>query len=182
MTRSAPTAGGSSGPAGTASPSAPQSASLPSDGKAAPAGYRVVEDPAGFSLAVPTGFTRKADGARIFYMSPGDTIRIGIKIAQPESGGPVAVHQRAHADAPATNPGYRDADVTSTTHGGLPAALWLFTWNGFSASEGPRHTRDLCWEEGGRLYDVWVSSPVGRTAEAGGYFDTAVRTFVRTGG
>lgn len=152
------------------------------DDKPAPAGYRVVTDPEGFSLAVPLGFTRKVEGPRIFYMSPGETFRIGIKVAEPESGGPLAVHQRAHAKGPGTNPGYRDAEVVTTSQNGRQAALWLFTWDGFSTAEGPRHTRDLCWEEDGRLYDVWVSSPVRQGDEARGYFDTAVRTFVRTGG
>ncbi|MEU9159798.1 serine/threonine-protein kinase [Streptomyces sp. NPDC048424] len=165
----------------TVSPAAPRPLPPASDDKAAPAGYHVVVDPEGFSLAVPLGFTRKVEGPRIFYMSPGETFRIGIKVADPESGGPLAVHQRAHAKGPSSNPGYRDAEVVASTHDGHEAALWLFTWNGFSAAEGPRHTRDLCWEEGGRLYDVWVSSPVGRSGEARGYFDTAVRTFVRTG-
>ncbi|MGW6979438.1 serine/threonine-protein kinase [Streptomyces sp. NPDC054932] len=159
---------------GTVSPS--------SDDKAAPAGYRVARDPEGFSLAVPIGFTRKVEGSRIFYMSPGETFRIGIKVAEPESGGPVAVHQRAHVRGPSNNPGYRDAEVVTTLQNGRQAALWLFTWDGFSAVEGPRHTRDLCWEEDGRLYDVWVSSPVRQSDEARGYFDTAVRTFVRTAG
>ncbi|WP_405832857.1 serine/threonine-protein kinase [Streptomyces sp. NBC_00105] len=162
-------------------PAAPQPVPPSSDDKGAPAGYRIAEDPEAFSLAVPLGFTRKVEGPRIFYVSPGETFRIGIKVADPESGGPLAVHQRAHAKGPSNNPGYRDAEVAASTHNGHEAALWLFTWNGFSAAEGSRHTRDLCWEEGGRLYDVWVSSPVGRSGEARGYFDTAVRTFARTG-
>ncbi|MFD6968414.1 serine/threonine-protein kinase [Streptomyces sp. NPDC059979] len=178
--RTTPPDGNASAPAPSSAP--PSSAPPSSDDKAAPAGYQVVQDPAGFSLAVPLGFTRKLDGPRIFYMSPGETFRIGIKVADPESGGPLAVHQRAHAKGPASNPGYRDATVVADHHNGHEAALWLFTWNGFSADEGPRHTRDLCWEEGGRLYDVWVSAPVGRTGEARGYFDTAVRTFARTDG
>ncbi|MFE7100516.1 serine/threonine-protein kinase [Streptomyces erythrochromogenes] len=152
------------------------------DDEAAPAGYGIVQDPAGFALAVPDGFTRRTDGPRVFYMSPDESFRIGIKISAPESGGPLAVHQRSHAKGPSNNPGYRDAEVSVSTHNGLEAALWLFTWDGFSTTEGPRHTRDLCWEEGGRLYDVWVSAPVGRTAEARSYFDTAVRTFTRAGG
>ncbi|MFD5618169.1 serine/threonine-protein kinase [Streptomyces yangpuensis] len=164
-------------------PSAPgERTGPPSDGRAAPAGYRVVQDPAGFSLAVPHGFTRRADGPRIFYMSPDETFRIGIKVSDAASGGPLAVHRRSHANGPANNPGYRDAEVSSSTHNGRDAALWLFTWNGFSAAEGPRHTRDLCWEEDGRLYDVWVSAPVGRTAESRDHFDTAVRTFTRAAG
>jgi hypothetical protein len=147
-------------------------------GRKAPSGYRLAPDPNGFSLAVPDDFTRDPQGERVFYMSPGQTFRIGIKVADPETGGPLAVMRRADTKGPSTNPGYRDGTVTSTTHNGQPAALWEFTWNGFSKAEGARHTYDVCWEEGGRMYDVWVSAPVGKVTEAKEYFDVAVDTFV----
>ncbi|MFJ8106887.1 protein kinase [Streptomyces sp. NPDC096132] len=186
---SGPTAGGSPAPT-TASPPSTATTPTPSatashapspasdDRPTAPSGYRVADDPAGFSLAVPDDFTRVPQGERVFYMSPGDTFRLGIKIADPEEGGPLGVMRRAAAKGPDTNPGYHDGKVTETTHGGHPAAFWEFTWNGFSAAEGPRHTYDLCWEEGGRMYDVWVSAPVGKVREAREYFDVAVDTFV----
>ncbi|MGW1216578.1 protein kinase domain-containing protein [Streptomyces sp. NPDC002499] len=167
--------------AGTPTPSAPRASSpAPTDGThaSAPSGYRVADDPAGFSLAVPEGFTRTPQGERVFYMSPGQTFRLGIKIAEPQEGGPLGVMRRAAAKGPDTNPGYHDGRVTETTHHELPAALWEFTWNGFSTAEGPRHTYDVCWEEDGRLYDVWVSAPVGKVREAKEYFDVAVDTFV----
>ncbi|MEU1514087.1 protein kinase [Streptomyces sp. NPDC005811] len=177
-----PTAGGSASPGTpTATPSASASggASPASDERpSAPSGYRVADDPAGFALAVPEDFTRVPQGERVFYMSPGETFRLGIKVSAPESGGPLGVMRRAAAKGPDTNPGYHDGTVTETTHGKDPAALWEFTWDGFSAAEGPRHTYDLCWEEGGRLYDVWVSAPVGKVREAREYFDVAVDTFV----
>lgn len=153
-------------------PSAPV-ATLPS----APSGYRVAEDPAGFALAVPEGFTRQPQGERVFYLSAGETFRIGVKVTDPQPGGPLGVMRRAAAKGPEANPGYRDGRVTSVTHRGHPAALWEFTWDGFSAAEGARHTYDLCWEEDGRLYDVWVSAPVGKVREAREYFDVAVDTF-----
>lgn len=134
-------------------------------------------DPAGFSLAVPEDFTRVPQGERVFYMSPGQVFRLGIKVAAAPPGGPLAVMESAAAKGPDTNPGYHDGRVIETSHGGGPAALWEFTWNGFSAAEGPRHTYDLCWEEGGLLYDVWVSAPVGKVREAREYFDVAVDTF-----
>ncbi|MYX46481.1 serine/threonine protein kinase, partial [Streptomyces sp. SID89] len=143
----------------------------------APSGYRLVHDPAGFTLAVPDGFTRSPQGVRIFYLSPGDTFRIGVKATAAEPGGPLAVMRRADAAGPTTNPGYHDGEVTATTHTGHPAALWEFTWDGYSAAEGARHTYDLCWEQDGRLYDVWVSAPVGKVREAKEYFDVAVDTF-----
>ncbi|MFF4685770.1 protein kinase [Streptomyces sp. NPDC001307] len=145
--------------------------------RTAPSGYRTARDPAGFSLAVPEDFTRSPQGERVFYLSPGETFRLGIKVADPEPGGPQAVMERSAANGPSSNPGYHDGRVTSTSHGGHPAALWEFSWNGFSAAEGPRHTYDLCWEEGGRMYDVWVSAPVGKVREAREYFDVAVDTF-----
>ncbi|MFF7949991.1 serine/threonine-protein kinase [Streptomyces griseorubiginosus] len=169
-----PTAGSSKTPA---SPSSrPPTVTLPS----APSGYRVADDPAGFALAVPDGFTRAPQGQRVFYMSPGETFHLGIKVADPQPGGPLGVMRRAAAKGPDTNPGYRDGRVTSVTHRGHPAALWEFTWDGFSAAEGARHTYDLCWEENGRLYDVWVSAPVGKVREAKEYFDVALDTFTRT--
>ncbi|MFD1661624.1 serine/threonine protein kinase, partial [Streptomyces caeni] len=161
-------------PTGTVTRS-PSSASAAA--RTAPSGYRLVRDPDGFSLAVPDGFTRSPQEERVFYLSPGRTFRIGVKTADPESGGPLAVMRRADARGPSTNPGYRDGRVTATSHGGGPAALWEFTWNGFTAAEGPRHTYDLCWEQGGRMYDVWVSAPVGKVREAKEYFDVAVDTF-----
>ncbi|MEU6093960.1 serine/threonine-protein kinase [Streptomyces sp. NPDC047079] len=149
-----------------------------SAGRTAPSGYRLVRDANGFSLAVPEGFTRSPQGERIFYESPGRTFRLGIRVTDPDPGGPLAVMRRSDADGPSTNPGYRQGSVTGTSHRGNPAAFWEFSWNGFTAAEGPRHTNDLCWEEGGRMYDVWVSAPVGKVKEAREYFDIAVDTFV----
>jgi hypothetical protein len=142
-----------------------------------PSGYHLVRDPAGFTLAVPDGFIRKPQGERVLYLSPGETFRIGIKIAEPVDGGPLAVMRRADAAGPVDTPGYHDGRVTGTTHHGHPAALWEFTWDGFSAAEGPRHTYDLCWEQDGQMYDVWVSAPVGDLREAKEHFDVAVGTF-----
>ncbi|MER6286377.1 serine/threonine-protein kinase [Streptomyces sviceus] len=163
----------SAAPAPTATrPSAPVG-TLPS----APSGYHVAQDPAGFALAVPDGFRREPQGERVFYLSSGETFRLGVKVTDPQPGGPLGVMRRAAAKGPEANPGYRDGRVTSVTHRGHPAAFWEFTWDGFSAAEGARHTYDLCWEENGRLYDVWVSAPVGKVREAKEHFDVAVDTF-----
>ncbi|WP_405464562.1 serine/threonine protein kinase [Streptomyces jietaisiensis] len=166
------------GTTGSASAPAPGASASTAAGHRAPSGYRTVRDPEGFSLAVPEGFTRRPQGERVFYLSADGHVRLGIKVAAPDPGGPLAVMRRAHAGGPSTNPGYRAGRVTRTGHEGRPAALWEFTWDGFdAAAEGPRHTYDLCWDEGGRMYDVWVSAPVGRGREAREYFDVAVDTF-----
>ncbi|MEV5173457.1 serine/threonine-protein kinase [Streptomyces flaveolus] len=182
---------GGTGPGGTAVPPSPTgtrpapprtpSPTPSADSRTAPSGYRTARDPAGFSLAVPEDFTRSPQGQRVFYLSPGETFRLGVRVGGSQPGGPEAAMNRSAADGPSTNPGYHDGRVVRTTHHGHPAALWEFTWDGFSAAEGPRHTYDLCWEENGRLYDVWVSAPVGKVREAREYFDVAVDTFSVTG-
>lgn len=170
-----------SAPALSTPPPSPSSRPAAATAKRAPAGYGITADPQGFSLAVPQGYQRSTDSERVIYVSPDGAFRIGVKLKPASSGGPLAVMRASDAAGPDTNPGYRDASVVSTTHNGLPAALWEFTWNGFTAAEGARHTFDLCWDENGRMYDVWVSAPVGRGAEARGHFDAALDSFTPGG-
>ncbi|MEV5980048.1 serine/threonine-protein kinase [Streptomyces sp. NPDC052114] len=170
----------SSAPAPSPSPTVSVTTATPGPSTPeAPQGYRIAKDPEGFALAVPEGFRRQADGPRVSYVSPGGTYRIGIRRTATEPGGPLAAQRRAAAEGPRSNPGYRDGRVSETTRNGRPAALREFTWNGFSAAEGARRTVDLCWEEGGRMYSVWVSAPVADAAQGRRYFDAAVDTFVR---
>ncbi|MFB6517552.1 protein kinase [Streptomyces sp. NPDC056401] len=171
-------------PGGSASPPSTPSAagSTPSPVSVAPgappSGYRTFADPQGFAIAVPEGYQRATDDQRVFYVSPDGAFRVGIRVKMPVPGGPLGVMRQAHAKGPDTNPGYRGGTVVTTTHHELPAALWEFTWNGFDSAEGPRHTYDLCWDQNGRMYDIWVSAPVDELAAAKRHFDTAVATFV----
>lgn len=176
-TSTSPATPPSSSPSPTTGGSTPTGSKTSAGSRTAPSGYRTARDPAGFSLAVPQDFTRSPQGERVFYLSPGNTFRLGVKVADPQPDGPQGVMARSAAKGPATNPGYHDGRVTGTTHDGHPAALWEFTWDGYSAAEGPRHTYDLCWEESGRMYDVWVSAPLGKVREAREYFDVALDTF-----
>jgi serine/threonine protein kinase len=144
---------------------------------AVPKGYHLVTDPKGFSLAVPDGFTRSYVPPRVFYFSSGEVFRLGIRTSAPGPGGPLAVMTAQHTAGPGTYKGYRDGFVTEVTQKGNPAALWEFTWDGFGDGGGARRTYDLCWTEGGRQYDVWVSSPVAKAEQGREYFDTARDTF-----
>jgi hypothetical protein len=164
-------------PGATPTPTVTVTASASADRPKAPDGYLTVVDPEGFQIAVPEGFLRSEDDKRVYFMAPDKGIRIGIRVQKPDPGGPLGAMRHSHANGRHTNPGYRDGKVRQTTHNGLPAALWEFTWNGFSAAEGSRHTFDICWDEDGRMYDVWVSTPVGRLDEARRHFDTALDSF-----
>lgn len=147
----------------------------------APAGYRTVSDPTGFTMATPTGFIRADESPRVFYNSADDAFRIGVHPQPQDPNGPAAVMRQAHEAGPADYPGYRDGSVRETTHNGFPAAVWEFTWDGGAQDGGPRRTYDLSWNEGGKMYDLWVSAPAGQAALGERHFVEAHRSFARTG-
>lgn len=148
----------------------------PGDGPAPP-GYQSVRDSAGFSMAVPTGFTRSYEHSRVYYSSEGRRFRIGVQLQQPVPEGPIGAMRAADAKGPTSYPGYRDGQVVETTHNGFRAGRWEFVWDGSAQDAGARYTYDLSWNEGGRMMDIWISSPVASRSEAERQFDTAVESF-----
>ncbi|MFF3758325.1 serine/threonine-protein kinase [Streptomyces sp. NPDC002185] len=184
---SAGTAAGPPAPTGAGATAASAPAITPAPARTAVSGTdrfpsRRVTDERGFSLLVPEGAIRSTDGERVFYTSPDGAVRIGVRIRPVPPGGAIGVMRASDEDGPRSNPGYRGATVEETTHRGLPAARWEFTWDGFTRAEGARHTLDLAWEAGETLYDVWVSAPVGRVEEARSRFAATVESFRATGG
>ncbi|MEV0317714.1 protein kinase [Streptomyces sp. NPDC050658] len=162
-------------PAGTKAPSQKPT------GDPAPAGYQTVTDPTGFKMAAPSAFVRSAEPPRVFYNSADDAFRIGVHPQPLDPDGPVAVMRQAHKDGPSDYPGYRDGSVRETTHNGHPAAVWEFTWDGGAGDGGPRRTYDLSWDEGGKMYDLWVSAPAAKAATGERHFVEAHQSFVVSG-
>ncbi|WP_093713262.1 serine/threonine-protein kinase [Actinacidiphila alni] len=152
---------------------------------ALPTGYERVQDPAGFSVALPAGYVRDAQRdaqgvLRIYYWSPDRAFRFGEREQHPDPRGPYAVlrdQDLAGPKAGSVYPGYRDGVITETTQHGQPAALWQFTYDGFGGDGIPRRTFDLCWTEGGRMYDMWLSAPIEQVERVRTVFDTAVAAF-----
>jgi hypothetical protein len=159
---------------------APVTTAPPPSTPALPAGFRTITDKRGFSVALPADYVRQEIKPRVYYWSPDHSFRFGERIQPPDSGDPYAV---LHAqDVAARGPngpyaGYRDGVITRTTQSGHEAALWEFTYDGFADGSGARRTFDLCWTQGGRMYDVWLSGPVTRVEETRTTFDTARATF-----
>ncbi|MFD8511800.1 serine/threonine-protein kinase [Streptomyces antimycoticus] len=161
-------------PVKDADPTADPSARIPD-------GYELVKDPLGFSLAVPEGFAREYKAPRVYYNSPGMEFRIGIHVQEQSAEGPLGLSRTADAKGPQDYPGYRSGQVIETEHNGRPAALWAFIWNGSADDGGSRQTYDLSWNENGKMYDLWLSAPVGEKSVGKQHFDTAAATFVRPG-
>ncbi|MCZ0993827.1 hypothetical protein O1L44_12915 [Streptomyces noursei] len=153
----------------------------PVDGGQAPSGYQIVRDPAGFTMAVPTGFTRSYENSRVYYYSEGRRFRIGVQLQKPVPEGPIGAMRKADAKGSDSYPGYRGGKVVETTHNGLQAGRWEFVWDGSAQDAGARYTYDLSWNEGGRMMDIWISSPVASHADAKRQFDTATASFQLSG-
>ncbi|MER0246888.1 serine/threonine protein kinase, partial [Streptomyces sp. HSW2009] len=147
----------------------------------APKGYELVTDPAGFRIAIPQGYVRSYEPPRVYYYSPGRAFRIGIHPQSLDPRGAVRVMREAHAEGAQRYDGYRDGRVTETTRNGHPAARWDFTWDGAEDDGGARRTYDLSWDEGGQMYDIWISAPISQQAEGKRHFTTLVDTFRRPG-
>ncbi|MFF7728417.1 serine/threonine-protein kinase [Streptomyces sp. NPDC008001] len=170
----------SSGPLGR-SPGPPVTSEPPVSAPVrAPEGYHAVQDPAGFALAVPDGFTRSFEPPRVFYYAPDRQYRLGILIQDPQPGGPAAALRASAAAAPERYPGYRSATLRETTHKGYPAASWEFTWDGPEAGAGGTvRTYETCWEEGGKTYEVWAAGPAGDAEQVKRQAEVVLETFVR---
>ena len=159
----------------TPSPSATASASA--SASALPAGFDRVTDPKGFSVGLPTGYVRDYEKPRVYYWSPEHTFRFGEREQTPDPRGAYAVMHDQDVAGPRDYKGYRDGVITRTTQHGQTAALWQFTYDGFGDGRGARRTFDLCWTEGGRMFDIWLSAPLTQVEQARATFDTARASF-----
>lgn len=195
--------GGSSPSGGTASPSAspatpggsatgrPESGTSPADratsspsggsGPAARSGFRRVDDPAGFGVSVPDGWSgRDPQGDRIFFRSPDSLSRLGVRIDPGDaSGDPYADLSAQDAggtgnSSTASYPGYQRVGLSATTFRGNPAALWEFTW---SDGGTQRRSINMRYTAGGHTYDFWVSGPDSASTTLRAAFDEAKSTF-----
>jgi hypothetical protein len=172
-------------PVTTTASTPPPTTTAPPTTPAVPAGFRRITDPTGFSVALPRGYVRDAqrDGQgvlRVYYWSADRTFRFGEREQHPDPRGPYAVlrdQDLAGPKAGGVYPGYRDGVITGTTQRGQPAALWQFTYDGFGDGSGARRTFDLCWTEGGRMYDMWLSAPIEQVEQARSTFDAARAAF-----
>jgi hypothetical protein len=166
--------------AATTSPAPAPAATTLAPAATLPDGFRVVADAHGWSVALPAGYRREEAPPRTYYWSADRAFRFGERV-QPEGAGSPYEVMRAQ-DAAARGPkgtyrGFRDSVLTRTTQNGADAALWEFTYDGFGDGKGPRRTFDLCWEQGGRMYDIWLSGPLDLTEQTRAIFDTARATF-----
>ncbi|MFJ3828223.1 serine/threonine-protein kinase [Streptomyces sp. NPDC090046] len=148
------------------------------DGKpqeaAPPAGYNRVTDPlAGFTLFVPEGWTRKANGDQIDY-TPDDGkhfIRIAAD-STPDYQDPYA-HLLDLEKQVAKRTDYKKVRLNQNTfRDSTRSALWDFTWTEKQNHPGPRRAKEQMYvAPDGTEYAIYMSSPISSWATTEQQFD-----------
>jgi hypothetical protein len=119
---------------GTSGASGGTSGNQRSDGAqrpALPAGWRDYRDSTGFTVYVPTGWTRSRDGSIVYFRDPKTGRVLGIDQTNRPKSDPVADWrgQSSYRVARGDFPGYREVHIVAVKYG-LKAADWEFTFNG----------------------------------------------------
>ncbi|MFF4101105.1 serine/threonine-protein kinase [Streptomyces sp. NPDC001903] len=147
------------------------------DEPAPPAGYTKVVDPlAGFTLFVPDGWTRKANGDQIDY-TPDDGKHF-IRIAAdptPDYRDPYA-HLLDLETQVAKRMDYKKVRLNQNTfRDSTRAALWEFTYTEKQTYPGPRRAKEQMYiAPDGTEYAVYISSPTADWATIEQQFDVAL--------
>ncbi|MFD9303825.1 serine/threonine-protein kinase [Streptomyces sp. NPDC060048] len=128
----------------------------------APAGWRKVVDPAGFTLFVPNGWTRRVDGTQIDYTpdSGQHFIRLAVN-PKPEFENPYAHMLDLEKQVAKRSDYVRLTLHPNTFRGQVKAALWEFSLTEKSGViAGPRRAvEQMYFEQDGTEYAVYMSGP-----------------------
>ncbi|MFJ8072425.1 hypothetical protein ACIQ7Q_00415 [Streptomyces sp. NPDC096176] len=97
-------------------------------GTALPVGFALRQDPAGFTVAVMEGWSRRQAGGQVFYEAPtgGEYLQIGIVENTPRSSYEnfVGLEKKHLANSRSD---YRRVRMEENTYQGRPGAIWEFT-------------------------------------------------------
>lgn len=142
-----------------------------------PAGWHKVEDPAGFSLFVPDGWTRRLDGGQIDYTPDGGKhfIRLAVT-SKPEFDNPYMHLLDLEKQLAKRSDYVRVTLHQNTFRGQVKAGLWEFTWTEKTgAFTGPRRAiEQMYYGPDGTEYAVYMSSPAADWQATRSQFDTVL--------
>jgi serine/threonine protein kinase len=142
----------------------------------APAGFAVHNDPTGFSVAVPQGWTeQRSDSTYVDFLDPqtGGFLRID-QTTTPKSD-PVADWISQEESVAARLPDYERIRIEPVEYNGWNAADWEFTWQG---SNGQLHVLDRGFVTGpDRGYALYWSMPESAWGDRLDEFETVADSF-----
>ncbi|MER8186531.1 serine/threonine-protein kinase [Kitasatospora sp. NPDC094015] len=158
---------------GPTSPSAPSSpgGSLPP----APAGYRWVEDPAGFLATVPQGWTRTESAGGVDYSPDGGAHLLRFTVT-PAAGAAPEAQLRELEQSAAEQPDYTRIALRPDPFDGNPGARWEYTWTAPDGT-GQHAAVQAFVTPDGTAYTVSQSAPADDWPTAQQQLATVLRTF-----
>ncbi|MGW2085509.1 serine/threonine-protein kinase [Streptomyces sp. NPDC001880] len=143
-----------------------------------PNGWKRVNDPEGFSLMVPEGWVRRADGNQVDYTPDNGVHYIRISIdPSPDFENPYMHMLSLETQLSERLPGYQRKTLHSNTYRDRPGSLWEFTWTETKDHPGPRHAIDQMYfgEQGGPEYALYMTGPAEDWDTTRAQFDTMLR-------
>ncbi|MFB7494099.1 serine/threonine-protein kinase [Streptomyces sp. NPDC056161] len=176
---------------GTAAPAGGGSTPAPSDGASDPAGsvpadWKTVNDPLGFSLALPKTWERevysiKGDLKQIDYTPDGGEHFIRISVdGSPDFADPYQ-HQMDLQQQLSGLVDYQQVSLEQNTYRDRPGSLWEYTWNAQAKDTqfpGPRHAIDEAYmSRDGIEYAIYMSSPESDWATTNEQFKTVLQSW-----
>ncbi|MFE5587360.1 hypothetical protein [Kitasatospora sp. NPDC056531] len=157
---------------GTPSPQAPSTAPPQTPGASVPPGYVETTDPAGFSFAAPTGWTRSDNGMGAGDYSPdngGHVLRFAL-IPNPFRQAPLDGFRQIEQSLTQQG-GYTRIDLRANTYQGNPGAYWEFTF-------GSSHVGAQSFlASNGTEYTIYLSTPDSDWASYQPVLTTVLNTF-----
>ncbi|MFB9553725.1 serine/threonine-protein kinase [Streptomyces roseoviridis] len=138
-----------------------------------PAGWHRVEDPEGFSLVVPDGWKRQADGDHIDYTPDNGRHRIRISMdPSPDFENPY-MHMLDLEKIVRKRAEYQRIRLTQNTfRDQVNSCVWEFTWIEKRDFPGPRHAIDqVYYGDDGTEYALYMASPEESWARTREQFD-----------
>ncbi|MGY1498162.1 protein kinase domain-containing protein [Streptomyces sp. QTS52] len=175
------------GSASSAAPSASASASASSSASAIPPaaapsvakGWVRVDDPAGFSLSLPEGWTRKEENGQIDYSPDGGEHFLRIAIDESPDFDDPYLHQRDLEQQLKRLSEYRTVSLESNVYRDRKGALWDFTWTALAKDSefpGPRRAIEQAYlGRDGAEYVIYMSAPAADWATAREQFTAVLR-------
>jgi hypothetical protein len=145
------------------------------DSDEVPAGFRLQEDPTGFRVAVPAGWTRSVRGTSTYYRDPRSGAYLQVDQTTRPKADALADWRRQEASAPGRFPGYRRIRLERVDYGGWNAADWEFTWQsgGSTVHVLNRNVR----VNDAQAYALYWSVPDREWTARRADFDVVARTF-----
>jgi hypothetical protein len=154
----------------TSSASPGTTSSGPQTVKAA-AGFRMHEDPTGFSVAVPAGWQTSRRGTQVKFTEPGTTRYLLVDQTDSPKGDPKADWERQEPSFASTHDNYHRIGIESVQYRDYPAADWTFTY----ATQTQVINRGFV--AGNKGYALYLSGPRVGWSESEQIFSQAAESF-----